>query len=129
MIIVPAVAAVSLAIYLLRDLIIRLIFTSEFCRMRELFGWQMLGNTLKMVGWLFGYVLLAKANAFAMAVLETATLVLWWLLSIYLDRSLKGRSGAPQAYVVAYALYRSFTLVGVRWSCGACDAQPRAAVA
>jgi len=81
-IIVPTVAVVSFAIWLLRDLVIRILFTAEFNAMRDLFAWQMLGNTLKMVGWLFGYLLLAKANALAMAALETVTIVVWWLLSL-----------------------------------------------
>ena len=126
-IIVPSIAAVSLVIYLLRDLIIHLIFTPEFAGMRDLFGWQMLGNTLKMVGWLFGYLLLAKANALAMAGLEAASIALWWLLSIYLI-SLNGTIGAPQAYVVAYALYSVATFIGVAMVVRRMRAQSRRAV-
>lgn len=112
LLIVPAVAIVSLAIYLLRDWIVRLVFTSEFLPMTELFGWQMVGNTLKMVGWLLGYVLLAKANPIAMAVLETATLVLWWLLArVMISRD--GVLGAPEAFAATYAIYAVATLVGV----------------
>jgi O-antigen/teichoic acid export membrane protein len=127
-IIVPSVAAVSVIIYLLRDQIIHLIFTSEFNSMRELFGWQMVGNTLKMVGWLFGYLLLAKANALAMAVLESAAIVVWWLLSVYFI-SLNGTIGAPQAYAATYALYSATTLIGVAMVVRRMRAQPRAAVA
>jgi hypothetical protein len=106
------VAVASIAIYLLRDLIVRLIFTTEFTPMRELFGWQMAGNVLKMVGWLFGYLLLAKANALAVACLELATVALWWVLSIIFIES-NGTVGAPQAYATTYALYSIATLVGV----------------
>jgi len=112
LLIVPAVAIVSLAIYLLRDLIVRLVFTSDFLPMTELFGWQMAGNTLKMVGWLLGYVLLAKANPVAMAVLETTTMVLWWLIARF-TIARDGVLGAPQAFAVTYALYAVATLVGV----------------
>jgi len=112
LLIVPAVAIVSLAIYLLRDLIVRLVFTPDFLPMTELFGWQMAGNTLKMVGWLLGYVLLAKANPVAMAVLETSTLILWWLIARF-TIAREGVLGAPQAFAVTYALYAVATLVGV----------------
>lgn len=111
-IIVPSVAAVSIAIYLLRDWIVRLIFTSEFAPMRDLFAWQMIGNTLKMIGWLFGYLLLAKANALAVAALEIVTITFWWLLSIYFI-SINGTIGATQAYATTYALYSLVTLIGV----------------
>jgi hypothetical protein len=96
--------------------------------MRDLFAWQMLGNTLKMVGWLFGYLLLAKANALAMAGLETATIAVWWLLSIYFI-SLNGTVGATQAYVIAYALYSLVTLAGVMLVVRRMRAQPRTVVA
>jgi len=111
-VIVPAVALVSLLIYLLRDLIVHLIFTAEFLPMRDLFAWQMTGNTLKMVGWLLGYVLLAKIHPFAMATLEVTTLVVWWLLSV-LFIAHNGVLGATQAFAVTYALYALATLVGV----------------
>ncbi len=112
LIIVPAVGVVGLAIYLLRDWIVRLIFTAEFTPMRELFAWQMIGNTLKMVGWLLGYVLLAKANAFAMAGLEIVTIVVWWGLSVWFI-SINGAVGATQAFATTYALYSIATLIGV----------------
>ena len=114
LIIVPSMAVVSIAIYLLRDLIVTLIFTPAFLPMEELFGWQMTGNVLKMVGWLFGYLLLAKANPLAFAVLELATLGIWWLLSIGLI-SYHGTVGAPQAYATTYALYSIATFLGVRY--------------
>jgi hypothetical protein len=96
--------------------------------MRELFGWPMLGNTLKMVGWLFGYLLLAKANALAMAALETVTIVVWWLLSLALIAH-NGTVGAPQAYALTYALYSVATFVGVAFVVRRMRAAPRAAVA
>ena len=127
-IIVPSVALVSVAIWLLRDLVIHILFTAEFAAMRDLFGWQMLGNTLKMVGWLFGYLLLAKANALAMAALEIVTIVVWWLLSLAFIAH-NGTIGAPQAYVATYALYAVATFVGVAFVVRRMRAAPRAAVA
>jgi O-antigen/teichoic acid export membrane protein len=112
LVIVPAVALASVVIYLLRDWIVRLVFTVDFLPMRDLFGWQAFGNTLKMIGWLFGYILLAKANALLMAALEVATFVAWWLLSVYfIERN--GVVGAPQAYAITYAIYSLVTFVGV----------------
>lgn len=112
LLIVPTVAVASLIIYLLRDFIVHLIFTDAFLPMRDLFGWQMVGNVLKMIGWLFGYLLLAKANALAMAALELATIAVWWLLSIFFI-SLEGTVGATEAFAATYALYSVATFLGV----------------
>ena len=59
-IILPAAMTCGLVIYLLRDSIVGLLFTKEFAPMRELFAWQMLGDTLKIASWLLGYLLVAK---------------------------------------------------------------------
>lgn len=110
--IIPAVATVSLLIYLLRELIVRLVFTADFLPMRDLFGWQMLGNTFKMIGWIFAFVLLAKANAITLAALEIATLSTWWGLSeFFISRS--GTLGATKAYAITYVIYSVATFLGV----------------
>ena len=109
LVIVPAVALASVVIYLLRDLVIRVVFSADFLPMRDLFGWQMAGNTLKMVGWVFGYVLLAKTNPFAMASLELTTLGAWWLLSELLIAR-HGVVGATEAYAATFAVYALVTM-------------------
>ncbi|AEY02323.1 lipopolysaccharide biosynthesis protein [Oceanimonas sp. GK1] len=60
-IILPTAAACGLVIYLLRDFIIGLLFTAEFTPMRELFAWQMLGDTLKIGSWILAYLMLGQA--------------------------------------------------------------------
>lgn len=60
-IILPVAAACGLVIYLLRDLIVNLLFSKEFMPMRELFGWQMVGDTLKIGSWILAYLMLGKA--------------------------------------------------------------------
>ena len=111
MIIVPAAAAVGLALYLLRDVIVHLIFTAEFLPMRDLFPWQMVGNTLSLAGQLFANLLLSKTSAFWMAALATATMLVWWLISTMLVAT-NGAIGATQAYAATYALYLVATALG-----------------
>lgn len=60
-IILPLAMGCGAIIYLLRDLIINLLFTPEFKPMRDLFAWQMLGDTLKIGSWILAYVMLGKA--------------------------------------------------------------------
>jgi PST family polysaccharide transporter len=38
------------------------LFTAKFGPMRDLFGWQMAGDTVKIGSWLLGYVLLARTR-------------------------------------------------------------------
>jgi O-antigen/teichoic acid export membrane protein len=110
-VIAPFVALVSLCVYLLRDYIVHIVFTPDFLPMRDLFGWQMVGNTLKMTGSLFAYMLLAKIHAFRMALVDTATMLMWWGFSIYFI-SLHGAVGATEAYAATYGIYAIGTAFG-----------------
>lgn len=60
-VILPIAVVCGLTIYLLRNFIILLLFTDQFLPIRDLFAWQMVGDTLKIGSWLLGYLLLAKA--------------------------------------------------------------------
>jgi len=44
---IPAVAASGLLLWLVRDLVVRIVFTAEFHGIRDLFAWQVVGNVLK----------------------------------------------------------------------------------
>jgi O-antigen/teichoic acid export membrane protein len=113
-IVASSVTLVSVLIYLLRDLLIELIFTPQFSPMRDLFAYQMVGNTLKMIGTLFAYMLLAKVHPFRMALLDVMTMLVWWLLSTYcIDRS--GVVGATEAYALTYAIYAIVTPAAAYW--------------
>jgi O-antigen/teichoic acid export membrane protein len=103
-IVASSVTLVSVALYLLRDLLIGLIFTPQFSPMRDLFAFQMVGNTLKMIGTLFAYMLLAKIHPFRMALLDASTMLVWWALSTYFVDA-NGAVGATEAYALTYAIY------------------------
>lgn len=59
-IVIPLSLTATLIAYYGRDLIIILLYSTEFKDMRPLFLFQFLGNAIKVCGWVFGYVLVAK---------------------------------------------------------------------
>lgn len=63
MFITPLLIIMSSTIYILRGFIIELLFSKEFIQMEILFKWQLFGDILKIISWLFSYVLIAKAKA------------------------------------------------------------------
>ncbi|MGE5467488.1 MAG: oligosaccharide flippase family protein [Ignavibacteria bacterium] len=113
LLVLPAVAAASALLYLLRDLVIALVFTREFAPMRELFGWQMAGNVLKMAGWLFGYVLVARVAPLRIALIELAKGGAWVASAHWLVPG-AGAQGAVLAYVATSAAYLAMT-AGYVW--------------
>jgi len=112
LLLVPAVALTAGAVYLFRDQIIALLFTEQFLPMRDLFGWQMAGTVFKVLAWLLGVLLMAKALPIAVTVFELVTYVLWWQLAMHWV-SERGAVGATQAYFATYLAYSAAAVVGV----------------
>lgn len=94
----------GLSVYLLRDWIIALLFSQAFLPMRDLFLWQMIGDSVKIGSWILAYLMLSKA----MTKLFVTTEILFSLSSIgltYLFSKLFGFEGVSIAHLVNYALY------------------------
>jgi PST family polysaccharide transporter len=103
-IILPAAAACGLVIYLLRDFIIRVLFTAEFAEMEVLFGWQMVGDTLKIGSWVLAYLMLGKAMVKMFIASEIAFAAGFYGWS-YLFTNMIGLEGVTLAHALNYAMY------------------------
>ncbi|ART78824.1 O-antigen translocase [Oceanisphaera avium] len=103
-IILPVAAACGLVIYLLRDFIIGLLFTQDFIPMRELFAWQMVGDTLKIGSWILAYLMLGKAmmKLFIASEIVFAAGFYGWT---YFFTSMYGLEGVTIAHAINYAIY------------------------
>jgi O-antigen/teichoic acid export membrane protein len=114
LLVLPPVCAVGLGLYLARDWVVLLVFSSAFADMRDLFGWQMAGNVMKTLGWLLGSLLLARTHPLAMAGFELATGLLWWQAAVHFIDA-RGAVGATQAYAATYAAYAAVAAVAIAW--------------
>lgn len=102
--IMPIVIVMSVSIYLLKDIIIWLLFTEDFLPMRELFAWQLIGDVVKLASWLLAYLMLAKAMTRLFIITEIVFSVLFVSFSV-LFVSLYGLVGVTYAYFINYSLY------------------------
>lgn len=98
-IIVPITLIISLTMYLLRDIIIMVLYTTEFTAMRDLFFWQLVGNSIKVCGWLFGYVLVAKGLVKYTVSTEIIFALTWCILTSILVESF-GLIGVIYAFAI-----------------------------
>lgn len=103
-VILPCTIVFGVLIYLLRDFIIKVLFTSDFLPMRELFAWQMIGDTLKIGSWILAYLMLGKAM-FKMFMITELFFSATFVLLVYLFTSIFGFTGVTIAYAVNYAAY------------------------
>lgn len=102
--VLPAVAAVSFSVWLLRDFAIWLLFSRQFTGMRDLFVWQLIGDVLKVGCYVFGYLVIAKASLRFYILTEVSQFVLLTAFSRWLI-PLHGAAGAAQAYMATYIAY------------------------
>ncbi|MES2159778.1 MAG: O-antigen translocase [Pseudomonadota bacterium] len=93
-------AAMALGIYLLRDLVVKLVFSAAFDGVQQLMPVQLLGDVLKMSAWTLGFVLVATLRSrWYMAIEIVAPAVL--VASVHLLTPRLGAVGAMWAYVLA----------------------------
>lgn len=103
-IIFPVALVGAMLVYLLRDWIIGLLFTDAFLPMRDLFLWQMIGDSLKIGSWILAYLMLSKAMTKLFIVTEIIFSVLLVFLT-YLFTKIFGFEGVSIAYLLNYAIY------------------------
>lgn len=100
----PLAVLGGLIVYILRDWIIAVLFTKTFLPMRDLFLWQMIGDSLKIGSWILAYLMLSKA----MTKLFVTTEITFALTSIaltYICTHFFGFEGVSIAHVINYCMY------------------------
>lgn len=103
-IIIPIVLVSSLSIFLLKDILIDLLFSKDFEVIKKLLLFQLIGDILKIVSWLLSYLMIAKAMAKAFIITEVIFVVVFVLLSVYFTNKM-GLVGMTYAYIINYILY------------------------
>ncbi|MBI6549540.1 lipid III flippase WzxE [Xenorhabdus lircayensis] len=102
--VLPAVAAASFSVWLLRDFVIWLLFSDKFIAMRGLFAWQLVGDVLKVGAYVFGYLVIAKAALRFYVLTEVSQFLLLTGFSHWLIPE-NGALGAAQSYMATYIVY------------------------
>ncbi len=103
-IILPLVIILAIAVYLLRDIAITLLFTEEFMPMRDLFAYQLFGDVLKIASWLLSYLMVARAMTKIFIYTEIFSAVSYIILSVIFIKYF-GLIGVTMAFALNYFLY------------------------
>ena len=77
--------------------------------MQELFLWQMIGNIFKVLGWIFGYVLVAKAMVKYTVLSEILFAITFVIISIVFVKEY-GLIGMTYTYLLNNILYCIFVM-------------------
>lgn len=100
----PLVIVGMLLVFLLRDLIIELLYTNEFLVIESFFKWQLLGDFIKFIALIISYQFLAKKQIVYFIITELISVLLFYYFSVYF-LNIYGTEGIVIAHFVRYVLY------------------------
>ncbi len=108
--VVPMFALGLILIYLLRSVIVTVVFSEEFEPVEELFLWQLLGDFVKVLSTVIAYQFLAKKMFWHYIVTEAFLVIILYVTSIYFIK-LFGVEGAVIGHLVSYTMYFGLILL------------------
>lgn len=112
-VILPLVALMGVTIYLLREYIVRILFTSDFTQSLNLFHLQLTGDFIKIFAWLFAYPLLSKGKVKWYMTTEILSSLLFISLSYFFINAY-GLKGVFYAYILNYSFYVTFIILNLK---------------
>ncbi|MEN8884780.1 MAG: O-antigen translocase [Winogradskyella sp.] len=108
--IMPIFGVLLLVIYFTRSFLVPLLFTEEFRPVETLFGYQILGDFVRVLSMVIAYQFLAKKMFSHFIVLEIFLFVMLYVSSIYLIDDF-GYKGAVMAHCFSYVMYFGLILL------------------
>lgn len=102
--VIPMMLCATIVIYLLRKVIIWILFTPDFYPMESLFVWQLIGDFFKIASWLLSYLMLAKARTKLFISTEIIFGFLMLGISYFLVVKI-GTVGLNIGYMINYIIY------------------------
>jgi O-antigen/teichoic acid export membrane protein len=113
--IMPIIGFGFILIYLLKPFIVTLLLTDEFETVQDLFGWQLLGDFVKVLSIVIAYQFIAKKMFLHYIITEILLIMILYFSSIYFI-DMYGVKGANIAHFVTYLLYFGMILLIFRSS-------------
>lgn len=102
--IIPVFALGLFVVYLLKPFIVALFLTEKFVFVESLFGWQLLGDLVKIMATVIAYQFIAKKMFVHFIVTELFLMVITYFTSIYFI-DMYGVKGANMAHFTSYLMY------------------------
>lgn len=111
----PVFALGLFIIYLFKPYVVTIFLTDDFMDVTHLFGWQLLGDFVKILSVLIAYHFIAKRMFWHFIVTESFLVFITYFTSLYLI-DIYGVVGANMAHLISYVMYFIIILVIFRSS-------------
>jgi PST family polysaccharide transporter len=97
----PVFAGLLVIIYFSRSFLINILFTEDFRPVEDLFGYQLLGDFMRVLSMVIAYQFLAKKMFAHFIILEVFLFVIMYFSSVYLI-DVFGLKGAVMGHCLSY---------------------------
>ncbi|MCF8341585.1 MAG: O-antigen translocase [Chitinophagaceae bacterium] len=105
---IPFLIITSLGIFIFRHFIISTLYTNDFLPMEDLFAPQLIGDVIKMCGWILGYILVVKTMTKVYIIMEILNYTSFVIFT-YIFTDHYGIKGATYAHICGHLIY----LIGI----------------
>jgi len=112
-VVLPITLVLSCVIFVMRDFIVSVLFTNKFELASQLIPMQLIGDSIKIIGWVCAFPMLSLGKMKWYVACEVLASISFTLLSYYLI-SVNGINGVVQAYIGTYFIYLSFILINYK---------------
>ena len=100
----PLIIIITAVVYFFKDLLIELLFTTEFYLINTLILFHLLGDIIKINCWVLGNILIAKARTKSFIFFQVEWSILFIILSVILS-NIYGYVGLGLAYFSTYIIH------------------------
>lgn len=112
--ILPISIVCSILIYVFRNTIVYVLLSPNFSLTIELFGWQLIGDTIKIASWLLGYIYVAKGFMRLYVFTEVVFSFMFFVLVVLLEKHFQLQA-ATMAYTLTYCLHFIFVYCSLKY--------------
>ncbi len=102
--VMPIFAGVLILVYLSRSLLVGILFTEDFRPVEDLFGYQLLGDFMRVLSLVIAYQFLAKKMFGHFIIMEIFLFIIMYVSSIYLI-DVFGLKGAVMGHCLSYFMH------------------------
>lgn len=106
----PIILIITLAVYLLKDILIPFFLSTDFLLISSLMAFHLLGDTIKINGWVLGNILISKAKTKVFIFFQIEWALVFSCLTYFLVNQY-GFVGVSIAYFCSYIIH--FTLLNL----------------
>lgn len=113
--VIPVFCCLFLGVFIFRMFIIKILYTTEFLPMEQLFKWQLFGDLIKIIAVVLAYQFIAQKKWKLFIITEAVSYMLLYIFGVYFINKM-GVEGIVFAHFLRYVIYLIIIIFTVKYS-------------